>query len=108
MTLTEQLLTVGLCVAATLITRFAPFLMFSPKRKTPAFVLYLGRALPPALFGMLVVYCLKSVDILGGAHGVPEFMALAVVVGLHLWKRQMLLSVAGGTVCYMVLVQMVF
>ena len=108
MTLTEQLLTVGLCVAATLITRFVPFLVFSPKRKTPAFVQYLGKALPPALFGMLVVYCLKSVELLGGSHGVPEFMALAVVVGLHLWKRQMLLSVAGGTVCYMVLEQMVF
>ncbi len=108
MTLTEQLLTVGLCVAATLITRFAPFLVFSPKRKTPAFVLYLGKALPPALFGMLVVYCLKSVDILGGAHGLPELIALIVVVLLHLWKRQLLLSVVGGTVCYMLLVQLVF
>lgn len=108
MTLTEQLLTVGLCVVATLITRFVPFLVFSPKRKTPAFVKYLGKALPPALFGMLVVYCLKFMDILGGSHGLPELFALAVVVLLHLWKRQMLLSVAGGTVCYMLLVQLVF
>lgn len=108
MTLTEQVLTVGLCVAATLITRFVPFLVFSPKRKTPVFVRYIGKALPPALFGMLVVYCLKSVDILGGAHGLPEFLALVVVVLLHLWKRQLLVSVAGGTICYMVLVQTVF
>ncbi|MBR5540566.1 MAG: branched-chain amino acid transporter permease [Clostridia bacterium] len=108
MTLTEQLLTVGVCVAATLITRFAPFFVFSSKRKTPAFVGYLGKVLPPALFGMLLVYCLKEVDILGGSHGLPEAIALAVVVGLHLWKRQMLLSIAGGTVCYMLLVQLVF
>lgn len=108
MTLTEQLLTVGLCVVATLITRLVPFLVFSPKRKTPVFVQYLGKALPPALFGMLVVYCLKSVNILGGSHGLPELIALAVVVLLHLWKRQMLLSVAAGTVCYMLLVQLVF
>lgn len=108
MTLTEQLLTAGLCVAATLITRFSPFLIFSPKRKTPVFVQYLGKALPPALFGMLVVYCLKSVDILGGTHGLPELIALLVVVLLHLWKRQLLLSVAGGTICYMLLVQLVF
>ncbi len=108
MTLTQQLLTLGLCVAATLITRFLPFLVFSPKRKTPAFVQYLGNALPPALFGMLVVYCLKSVNVLGGSHGLPELIALAVVVLLHLWKRQMLLSVAGGTACYMLLVQLVF
>ncbi len=108
MTLTQQLLTVGICVVATLITRFVPFLVFHPKRKTPAFVEYLGKALPPALFGMLIVYCLKAVDILGGSHGIPELIALAVVVILHLWKRQMLLSIAGGTVCYMLLVQLVF
>ena len=108
MTLTEQLLTAGLCVVATLITRFSPFFILSPKRKTPLFVQYLGKALPPALFGMLVVYCLKSVDIFGGTHGLPEFIALLVVVLLHLWKRQLLLSVAGGTICYMLLVQLVF
>ncbi len=108
MTLTEQLLTVGLCVVATLITRFVPFLVFSPKRETPKFVQYLGSTLPPALFGMLVVYCLKSVDILGGSHGIPELIALAVVVLLHLWKRQMLLSITVGTACYMLLVQAVF
>lgn len=108
MTLTQQLITVGLCAVATLITRFAPFLVFSPKRKTPSFVGYLGCVLPPALFGMLVVYCLKTVNIVDGTHGLPELIALIAVVGLYLWKRQMLLSVAGGTVCYMLLVQLVF
>ena len=69
---------------------------------------YLGRALPPAVFGLLVVYCLKNVSILKGSHGIPELIAIAAVVLLHLWKRQMLLSIAGGTVLYMVLVQTVF
>ncbi len=108
MTLTEQLITVGLCVLATVLTRFLPFVIFSAKRETPAFIRYLGEVLPAALFGFLVVYCLKSVDVLGGAHGLPELIALAVVVALHLWKRQMLLSISAGTVCYMLLIQIVF
>ena len=67
-----------------------------------------GNALPAAIFGMLVIYCLKNVSILSGSHGIPEAAAILVVVGLHLWKRQMLLSIAGGTVCYMLLMQFVF
>ena len=103
-----QLLTILLCALATILTRFLPFFIFSEKRKTPPFIQYLGRALPAAIFGMLVVYCLKNVSLLTGSHGLPEAIAIAVVVGLHLWKRQMLLSIAGGTVCYMLLVQLVF
>ena len=78
------------------------------KRQTPKFIEYLGKALPAAVFAMLVVYCLKSVDILTGSHGLPELISIIVVVLLHLWKKQMLLSIAGGTVCYMLLVQLVF
>ena len=89
-------------------TRFLPFLLFSPKRPTPAYVRYLGKALPAAIFGMLVVYCLKNVEFFSGNHGLPELLAIAVTAGLHIWKRQMLVSIAGGTVFYMVLVQMVF
>ncbi len=103
-----QLLTILLCALATVITRFLPFLIFSEKRKTPPFIQYLGRALPAAIFGMLVVYCLKNVNFLAGSHGVPEAIGIAVTVLLHLWKRQMLLSIAGGTVCYMLLVQFLF
>lgn len=116
MTMTEQLLTIAVVVCATVLTRFAPFLLFSSrsasksggKRQTPAFIQYLGRVLPAAVFGMLVVYCLKQVPILTAPHGLPELIALAAVVGLHLWKKQMLLSIAGGTVLYMVLLQTVF
>lgn len=91
-----------------MLTRFLPFLVFSSKKPTPKYVQYLGKALPAAVFGMLVVYCLKNVNVLAGSHGLPELISIAVVVALHLWKRQMLLSVAGGTVCYMLLVQFVF
>ena len=66
------------------------------------------RALPGAVFGLLVVYCLKNVSLLTGSHGLPELLAILAVAGLHLWKRQMLLSIAGGTLCYMLLVQLVF
>ena len=108
MTLPQQIITIALCVAGTMLTRFLPFLVFSPKKPTPRFVQYLGKALPCAIFGMLVVYCLKNVDVLSGSHGMPELIAIAVTVGLHLWRRQMLLSIAGGTLCYMLLVQLVF
>lgn len=108
MTLTQQIITIALCVAGTMLTRFLPFLIFSSKKPTPAFIQYLGKALPAAIFGMLVVYCLKNVNVLGSSHGLPELIAILVTVGLHLWKRQMLLSIAGGTVCYMVLIQTLF
>lgn len=108
MTLWQQVVTIGACVLATMLTRFLPFLVFSGKRPTPKYIQYLGKALPTAVFGMLVVYCLKNVSILTGSHGIPELIAIAVTVGIHLWKRKMLLSVAGGTVCYMLLVQLVF
>ena len=89
-------------------TRFLPFLLFPANRYTYRLVQHLGRVLPGAVFGLLLVYCLKNVSLVSGSHGLPEAIALAVVAGLHLWKRQMLLSIAGGTVVYMVLVQTVF
>ena len=108
MTLSQQILTIALCALGTMVTRFLPFVIFSDRRPTPNFVRYLGRALPAAIFGMLVVYCLKDVDVLSGSRGLPEALAIACTAGLHLWKRRMLLSIAGGTVCYMLLVQLVF
>ena len=108
MTLTQQILTIAMVVLGTMITRFLPFLIFPPGKETPKYVQYLGRVLPGAVFGLLVVHCLRSVDLFSGSHGLPEAISIALVVGLHLWKRQMLLSIAGGTVCYMLLVQLVF
>ena len=72
MTLTEQIITIGLCALATMLTRFLPFILFSGKRKTPEYIKYLGNALPAAIFGMLVVYCLKNVNILGAATDCPS------------------------------------
>ena len=108
MNLTQQLLTIAVVALGTMVTRFLPFLIFPAGKETPRFIQYLGKALPGAVFGLLLVYCLKHVSFLTGSHGLPEIIAIAVVVVLHLWKRQMLLSVAGGTICYMLLVQMVF
>ena len=108
MTLTEQIITVAVCALGTMLTRFLPFLLFSEKRKTPAYIQYLGRVLPAAVFGMLVVYCLKNVSLFTGTHGLPELIAIAVTVLLHLTAKNMLLSIAGGTVAYMLLVQLVF
>ncbi|MCH5273558.1 MAG: branched-chain amino acid transporter permease [Lachnospiraceae bacterium] len=108
MTMTERIITIGLCVIGTMATRFLPFLLFRPNKKTPRYIQYLGKALPAAIFGMLVVYCLKNVSVLTGSHGLPELIAIALVVVLYLWKRNMLLSIAGGTICYMLLVQTVF
>ena len=107
MTFPQQIAVIALCILGTMSTRFLPFLVFSGKRETPAFVQYLGRALPSATFALLVVYCLRNTDVT--AHfALPEIIALAATTGLHLWKRQMLLSIAGGTAVYMLLVQMVF
>ncbi len=108
MTLTQQIITVALCALGTMITRFLPFIVFRSDKPTPKYIQYIGNALPPAIFGMLVIYCLKDVSLLGGSHGIPEAIAIVAVVALHLWKKNMLLSIAGGTVCYMLLVQFVF
>ena len=108
MTIPQQVITIGLCVLGTMTTRFLPFLVFSEKRKTPAFIQYIGKFLPSAVFGMLVVYCLKDVSLLQGSHGLPELLSIVVTTLLHLWKRQMLVSIAGGTICYMLLIRFVF
>ncbi len=108
MTLTQQILTIAAVVLGTMTTRFLPFLLFPAGKTTPAFVQYLGKALPAAVFGLLVIYSLKDVQLLTGSHGIPEAISIALVIILHYWKRQMLLSIAGGTICYMLLVQLVF
>ncbi len=108
MTLTQEIVTIALCAFGTMITRFLPFIVFRSDKPTPKYIQYIGNALPPAIFGMLVIYCLKDVSLFGGSHGIPEAIAIIAVIALHLWKKNMLLSIAGGTVCYMLLVQFVF
>ena len=108
MTLSQQLITIGMVFLGTVLTRFLPFLLFPAGKPTPKYIQYLGKVLPAAVFGLLVVYCLKNVSIFACSHGIPELLAFVVVVALHLWKRQMLLSIAGGTVCYMLLIQFIF
>ena len=100
-------LTVLVMAAVTAAVRFLPFLIFG-KRKTPAFVSYLGRVLPCAVMGMLVVFCFKNLSFLSSPFGAPELIAGAIVVGLHIWRRNTLLSILAGTVTYMLLVQLVF
>ena len=94
--------------AATFFTRLLPFLLFPANKKTPDFVLYLGRVLPYAIMGMLIIYCFKDVEFLSWPFGLPELLAGLFVVLAHKWKHSLLLSIGGGTVLYMVLVQAVF
>lgn len=108
MSVTQRLITIAMCVLGTQLMRWLPFLVFPAGKATPKFVQYLGHALPAAVFGLLLVYCLRNTSILSGSHGLPELIAIAVVAALHLWKKQMLLSIGAGTICYMLLVQFVF
>lgn len=108
MTLTQQLITILMVILGTMLTRYLPFLLFPGNKPTPKYIQYLGNVLPAAVFGLLIVYCLKDTGFLSASHGIPELISIALVVVLHLWKRQMLLSIAGGTLCYMLLVQFLF
>ena len=108
MTLTQEIITVAMVVLATMLTRFLPFLVFPEGKPTPKYIRYLGKVLPAAVFGLLIVYSLKNVSIFSGSHGIPEFLSIVLVVALHLWKRQMLLSIAGGPGWYLLRVQRVF
>ena len=108
MSLWQQIITIAMFVIGTMLTRFLAFIAFPAGKETPGYVKYLGLALPGAIFGMLVVYSLKFIDITAAPYGAAEFLGVLAVVLLHLWKRQMLISIAGGTIIYMLLVQMVF
>ena len=104
----HDVLLIVVAVLVTAATRFIPFLTFRKKESTPAIITYLGQVLPCAIMGMLVVYCLKDIQLLSTPFGVPELIGCAVVAVLHIWKRNSLLSIGVGTVCYMILVQLVF
>lgn len=104
MTTMQMLATVAVAAAATILTRALPFIAFPAGRQTPAYIQYLSRVLPGAVFGLLVVYCLREVDVFTGTHGLPEALGVLVAGGTYLWKRNMLLSIALSTVLYMLIV----
>ncbi|WP_037284924.1 branched-chain amino acid transporter permease [Saccharibacillus sacchari] len=106
MTVSQQIVTIAVVVLGTMATRFLPFLIFPPGRPTPEYVKYLGRVLPAAAIGLLVIYSLKDINLLSATHGLPELVSVAVVVWLHLWKKNMFLSIAAGTILYMILIRL--
>jgi len=108
MSISQQIIMIVMVVLGTMATRFLPFVLFPADKPTPQYVQYLGKVLPSAVLGMLVIYCLKDVNVRMGSHGIPELIAIVTVVLLHFWKKQMLLSIAAGTIVYMILVQLVF
>ncbi len=108
MSISQQIITIAMCILGTMLTRFLPFIIFREDTKTPAFIEYLGKFLPSAVFGMLIIYCLRNVSIFHGSHGIPEFISIVITILFHLWKRQMLISIAAGTICYMLLIHFVF
>ena len=108
MTLEQQIITIGMVVLGTVITRFLPFIIFPAGKPTPKYIQYLGKVIPGAIFGLLVVYALRNTDILTGSHGLPEVIAICIIIPVHVWRRNMLISIASGTISYMLLVQFVF
>lgn len=102
----RSLVLIGVMAAVTMLLRFLPFVLFS--RNTPKPVLYLGEVLPYAIMAMLLVYCLKGVGFSEVGRWLPELISVLLVVLLHKWKHNVLLSILSGTVCYMVLVQLIF
>lgn len=106
--MTHNVLLIAVMALITIALRFLPFLLFGGTKRTPPFVAYLGKTLPYAVMGMLVMYCLRHVDLVAAPNGAPELIACAIVVALHLWKRSTLLSIVGGTASYMLMVQFLF
>lgn len=104
----QTLIIIAAISLGTIITRFIPFLLFPEGKEHPKVITYLGNVLPPAMMGLLIVYCLKGVSILESPHGLPELIAIIVIVILHLKWRNVLLSLAVGTALYMFLIQSVF
>ena len=108
MTDLHDVLLVATVALVTIALRFLPFWIFGENRATPPLIAHLGQVLPFAIMGMLVVYCLKDISFTASPFGIPELIGCAVVGGLHVWKRNTLLSIGAGTLCYMLLVQFVF
>ena len=95
---------VAVMAIVTILLRFLPFFVFS--KETPPYIAYLGKVLPPAIIGMLVIYCLRATDLMAAPFGIPELLAALTVVLMQIWKRNSVLSILAGTVVYMVIIQM--
>ena len=108
MTTAQAVASILVMAGVTFLTRVIPFVLFGRGGQAPRVVAYLGQVLPPAVIAMLIVYCLRNIDLFSGSHGLPELLCVAVVAILHVWKGNNLLSIFGGTILYMVLVQAVF
>ena len=103
----HSVILIAVCAVITAALRFIPFLIFGGKRQTPKFITYLGKVLPFAIMGMLVIFCLKNVSVMSYPHGIPELIGVIIVAVLHIWKRNTLLSIISGTVVYILLVNFV-
>ncbi|TDM07952.1 branched-chain amino acid transporter permease [Macrococcus lamae] len=106
MTLSQQLITILIITIVTLLTRYLPFFIFKTDKEIPPLIQYFGQILPPAIFGLLVVYALRDIEWTSSAHSIPTFSAIIVILLLHLWKRNMLMSIAAGTICYMIFIRL--
>ena len=107
-TTSQALMIIGILALGTIITRFLPFVLFPNGKPIPTYITYLGKMLPAAAIGLLVVYCLRYINFTAAPRGIPEAIAILAVVALHIWKKNTLISIAVGTVIYMLLVQFVF
>jgi branched-subunit amino acid transport protein AzlD len=103
--ISQSLSIIAVTSLVTIALRFLPFFLFPAHKKTPEYIIYLGTVLPFAIMGMLIIFCLKDVTLFSGTFGVPELLSIVFIIGLHLWKRNTLLSIAGGTILYMLLIQ---
>lgn len=104
----QTILTILAITAGTMITRFAPFILFPEHKEPPRIISYLGKVLPPAMMGLLVIYCLRNVSLTASPHAVPEIISIAIIVLLHRFKSNVLLSIGAGTAVYMILIQYIF
>lgn len=108
LTASQTIIIIIAVALGTMVTRFTPFILFPEKRVVPKYISYLGKVLPPAMMGLLIVYCFKGVEVSNSPYGIPEGIATVAIVLLHKWKNNVLLSIGGGSLLYMGLVQLVF
>ena len=103
-----SIIAIAVAAICTFATRLVPFALFGGKKEVPAVITYLGKVLPPAIIATLIIYCVRSVDFTASPHGAAEIIAIVVTALLNIWKQNTLISIGGGTILYMILVQFIF